>query len=75
MPKISKKRKAALAKHDLSQLYSLKEAMSIVKEVNTAKFDASVDVPVKLGVDPKRQTKVYGVLMVYQMEPVKQKLY
>ncbi len=54
MPKISKKRKAVLEKFDLTQSYSLEDAMSMVKEVNTANFDASVDIHVRLGVDPKK---------------------
>jgi len=54
MPKSTKKRKAALEKHDLDKAYSLEEAMSVVKDVNTTKFDASVDLHIKLGVDPKK---------------------
>ena len=63
MPKISKKRKAALEKHDLSKAYSLDQAMSVVKDVNTAKFDASVDIHIKLGVDPRKADQmVRGVV-------------
>jgi large subunit ribosomal protein L1 len=51
---ISKKRKAADTKVDKKKAYSLKEASSLVKEVNTAKFDASVDLHIRLGVDPKK---------------------
>ena len=51
---ISKKRKVVEAKLDKNKSYSLKEASSLVKEVNTAKFDASVDLHVRLGVDPKK---------------------
>jgi large subunit ribosomal protein L1 len=54
MAKISKKRKVAEAKVDSEALYSLDDAMALVKEVNTAKFDASVDVHVRLGVDPRK---------------------
>jgi large subunit ribosomal protein L1 len=54
MAKISKKRKAANAKVDAEKLYELNEAMSLVKEVNTTKFDASVDVHIRLGVDPRK---------------------
>lgn len=54
MAKISKKRKAAEAKLDHNKLYSIKDAMSLVKEVNTTKFDASVDLHVRLGVDPRK---------------------
>src|SRR6185312_1807396 len=51
---ISKKRKAATAKVDKNKLYTLKEASALVKEVNVTKFDASVDLHVRLGVDPKK---------------------
>jgi len=51
---ISKKRKAANAKVDPNKLYSIQEAMSLVKEVNTTKFDASVDVHIRLGIDPRK---------------------
>ncbi|MDP4150408.1 MAG: 50S ribosomal protein L1 [Bacteroidota bacterium] len=51
---ITKKRKAALSKVDKNKVYSLKEASSLVKEVNTTKFDSSVDLHVRLGVDPKK---------------------
>lgn len=54
MSKISKKRKAALEKVDSSRLYSVSEAAALVKEVNTAKFDASVDIHIRLGVDPRK---------------------
>jgi large subunit ribosomal protein L1 len=54
MAKISKKRKAANAKVDSERLYTLNEAMSLVKDVNLTKFDASVDVHVRLGVDPRK---------------------
>ncbi len=51
---ISKKRKTANSKVDKNKLYSLVEASSIVKEVSTCKFDASVDLHIRLGVDPKK---------------------
>jgi len=51
---ISKKRKIANAKVDANKAYTLKEATSLVKEINTTKFDSSVDLHVKLGVDPKK---------------------
>lgn len=54
MAKISKKRAAANAKVDSTKLYDLPEAMALVKEVNLTKFDASVDVHVRLGVDPRK---------------------
>jgi large subunit ribosomal protein L1 len=51
---ITKKRKAANAKVDSSKAYSLKEASTLVKQVNTTKFDSSVDLHIRLGVDPKK---------------------
>ena len=54
MAKISKKRAAANAKVDSTKLYELTEAMGLIKEVNLTKFDASVDVHVRLGVDPRK---------------------
>lgn len=54
MTKLSKKRKATNALIDAEKVYSLAEASNLVKEVNTAKFDASVDLHVRLGVDPRK---------------------
>lgn len=51
---ITKKRKVANAKVDANKVYTLREAAALVKEVNTTKFDSSVDLHVKLGVDPKK---------------------
>src|ERR1700748_642030 len=51
---IAKKRKIAATKVDKSKVYSLKEASSLVKEANTTKFDSSVDLHIRLGVDPKK---------------------
>src|SRR5205809_3277297 len=51
---IAKKRKAVEAKVDKNKSYSIKDASTLVKDVNTTKFDASVDLHVRLGVDPKK---------------------
>jgi large subunit ribosomal protein L1 len=51
---LSKKRKVAVTKVDGTKQYSLKEASSLVKQVTTCKFDASVDLHIRLGVDPKK---------------------
>src|SRR5919107_119000 len=51
---IPKKRKAVNSKVDSAKAYSLKDASALVKEVNTTKFDSSVDVHIRLGVDPKK---------------------
>lgn len=54
MAKLTKKRKAVEGKVDQDKLYSLGDAMSLVKDVNTTKFNASVDVHVRLGLDPRK---------------------
>ena len=51
---ISKKRKVAEAKIENEKLYELAEASDLVKQVNTANFDASVDLHIRLGVDPRK---------------------
>src|SRR4029079_3003273 len=51
---IAKKRKIAAGKVDKNKTYTLKDASSLVKEVNITKFDASVDLHIRLGVDPKK---------------------
>jgi large subunit ribosomal protein L1 len=51
---LSKKRKIAVSKVDKNKAYSLKDASTLVKEVNIAKFDASIDLHIRLGVDPKK---------------------
>ena len=52
--KLAKKRKAVESRVDKNKMYSLKEASALVKDVNTTKFDASVDLHIRLGVDPKK---------------------
>ena len=52
--KLAKKRKAVESRIDKNKMYSLKEASALVKDVNTTKFDASVDLHIRLGVDPKK---------------------
>lgn len=54
MAKVSKKRKTANALVDRNNLYSLSEAMAKVKEANTTKFDASVDIHIRMGIDPRK---------------------
>ena len=51
---ITKKRKEADPKIDQNKTYSLKEASALVKDINTTKFDSSVDLHIRLGVDPKK---------------------
>jgi len=54
MAKLSKKMKAALSKYDKNKLYTLDEAAKLVKELSFENFDASVDIAVRLGVDPRK---------------------
>jgi large subunit ribosomal protein L1 len=54
MGKLSKKMSAAHAKVDAEKLYALDEAMGLIKDVNIARFDASVDLHIRLGVDPRK---------------------
>jgi large subunit ribosomal protein L1 len=54
MTKITKKRKDALSKIDIAKTYSLKEASEVVKEISKFNFDASIDLAIRLGVDPKK---------------------
>jgi len=58
MKRISKKRKEVLSKVDLGKAYSLGEACDLVKAISTTKFDASVDIAVRLGVDPRKANQM-----------------
>ncbi|MCL4164863.1 UNVERIFIED_CONTAM: hypothetical protein GTU68_025502, partial [Idotea baltica] len=63
MSKLTKKRKEAVAKVDASKAYSLSDASALIKEITTVKFDASVDLAVRLGVDPRKANQmVRGVV-------------
>lgn len=63
MGKLTKNRKAVLAKYDQEKIYTLTEASNVVKEITFAKFDSSVDVDIRLGVDPKKSDQmVRGVV-------------
>ena len=63
MARISKKRKDALSKYDPAKPYSLNEAAGVLKEISFTKFDASVDIDVRLGVDPRKADQmVRGVV-------------
>ncbi|WP_291779287.1 50S ribosomal protein L1 [Cecembia sp.] len=63
MAKLTKKQKEALSKYDPGQQYSLEEASTIVKDITNVKFDASVDLDVRLGVDPRKADQmVRGVV-------------
>lgn len=58
MAKLSKKQKESLAKADFAKFYSLEDAVKIVKEITYTKFDASVDIDVRLGVDPRKANQM-----------------
>jgi large subunit ribosomal protein L1 len=63
MTKLTKNRKSALEKIETGKLYSLKEASSLVKEITSTKFDSSIDMNVRLGVDPRKANQmVRGVV-------------
>ena len=63
MAKLGKKQQDILKKYDFSKSFSLEEAASIVKDITTSKFDASVDIDVNLGVDPRKADQmVRGVV-------------
>lgn len=58
MAKLTKNHKLALAKYDKDAAYALADAARIVKEITTSKFDASVDIDVRLGVDPRKANQM-----------------
>jgi large subunit ribosomal protein L1 len=58
MTKLTKNRKAVISKVDANKAYALSDAAKLVKDITTAKFDASVDVSVRLGVDPKKANQM-----------------
>lgn len=63
MSKLTKNQKLALSKIEVGKSYSLKEASELVKEITTTKFDASIDIDVRLGVDPRKANQmVRGVV-------------
>jgi len=63
MTKLTKNRKAALELVEIEKLYTLKEASALVKKITKTKFDASVDLDVRLGIDPRKSNQmVRGVV-------------
>ncbi len=63
MARLTKKQKEARAKIDRNKLYSIEEASALIKEITNVKFDASVDLAVRLGVDPRKANQmVRGVV-------------
>ena len=62
MAKLTKKRKAANAKFDATKVYNLRDAAKIVKDVTSTKFDSSVDISVRLGIDTAKGQIVRGTV-------------
>jgi len=63
MAKLTKNRKAVLAKYNPEKEYSLEDAAKVLKDITFTKFDASVDIDIRLGVDPKKSDQmVRGVV-------------
>lgn len=58
MSKVSKKRKVALTKLDQNKSYTMEEASKVVKDITTTKFDSSVDLAIRLGVDPRKANQM-----------------
>ena len=58
MPKQTKNQKKLISKVDPNKIYTLREASSLVKEITFTKFDASIDLAIRLGVDPKKATEM-----------------
>lgn len=65
MAKLTKKRREVLSKVDITKHYPLEEAARLAKETNTAKFDATIDIAIRLGIDPKKSNQlVRGTAML-----------
>lgn len=58
MTKLTKKKKEALAKLDKEKVYSISEAVNLIKDITYTKFDASVDLNIRLGVDPRKANQM-----------------
>ena len=58
MTKVTKKRKEALGKFDKTAVFSLSDAVGLVKEISNTKFDSSVDIDIRLGVDPRKANQM-----------------
>ena len=66
MAKLSKKQKEARLKVDSNKIYTLKEASSLVKDITSVNFDPSIDMAIRLGVDPKKANQmVRGLSLIH----------
>ena len=63
MAKLTKNRKISIEKVDSDKSYSLEEASSLVKEITTTKFDSSIDLAIRLGVDPRKANEMVRVIV------------
>ena len=71
MPKLSKRAKVIQGKVDRNKFYPLDDALALVKECATAKFDESIDVAVQLGIDAKKSDQVVrGAVVLPGRDPV-----
>ena len=71
MARLTKKQKEAVSKIEQNKIYSLEEASALVKEITTTKFDASVDLAVRLGVDPRKANQMVRGVVRFLMVQVK----
>ena len=71
MSKLTKNQKLVADKIEAGKVYTLAEAANLVKEITTTKFDASVDVDVRLGVDPRKANQMVRGVYPFLTEPVK----
>ena len=65
MPRQTKNQKKLISKVDPNKTYTLREASSLVKEITFTKFDASIDLAIRLGVDPKKATEMVRGIVAY----------
>src|ERR1035437_4207547 len=75
MTKLTKNQKFALEKLDKDKLYTLKEASSLVKDMTKTKFDASIDLDVRLGIDPRKSNQMVRGVVSLLMEQEKRHVY
>lgn len=75
MAKKGKKYQDALKQIDANKVYTAEEAVELAKKIDFAKFDATVEVAFRLGVDPKKRTNKSAVLLYYQTVLVKLNAY
>ena len=75
MARLTKNQKAALSKIEANKSYSLEAASALVKELTLTKFDSSVDIDVRLGVDPRKANQMVRGIATYHTVQVKLYVY